>query len=255
MNTDSFAFSFPMDIIKSENASTEEWRIGGYASTSDEDRQGDEILQKGLDISDFVNFGWLNFDHNNDIILGYPDKSKCVVDRKGFYVEGILLKGVEKSQRIWETALALKKSGSDRKLGFSVEGKILKRNDLGKIVKAKVYNVAVTPNPVNTSCTWDALVKSFTNDVHDIEKSLEAGHNDGSGSPIIPEDLESAFKTLSYTVGEDDESKLNKDKLKKKLSDKTNISKSELILYLQLTKGLSYDSSKIIADKLMVMEG
>ena len=249
-NSDVFNFCLPFDVLKSTDANSDEWRIGGYASTSSEDRQGDEIVQKGLDYDDFVNYGWFNFDHHNDQILGYPDKDKCKIDSHGFYVEGTLLKGVEIAKNMWETALALQKSGANRKLGFSVEGKVLQRNALGKIVKAKIYNVAITPNPVNTSCTWDALVKSFTTDKDDIDKALEAGHGDASGSAIVPESLESAFKTLSYAIGDDEEAKNHMSELRKKLLNKQDITKSEFILYLQLTKGLSYEASRELAETL-----
>lgn len=248
--TDNFSFCLPLDIIKSENPESDEWRIGGYASTSSEDRQGDEIIQKGLDYSDFVNFGWFNFDHDNSKILGYPDKSKCKIDKRGFYVEGTLLKGIELSKNLWDTAVALKKSGAPRKLGFSVEGKVLKRNSLGQIVKAKVYNVAITANPVNPTCTFDALVKSFTSDQSDLEKALEAGHMDGNGSVLIPESLESAFKTLSYVIGDDEESKHHMDALKQRLSKRTDITKSELTLYFQLTKGLSFADAASLVNKM-----
>ena len=249
-SSDVFSFCLPFDVLKSTDANSDEWRIGGYASTSSEDRQGDEIVQKGLDYDDFVNYGWFNFDHHNDQILGYPDKDKCKIDSHGFYVEGTLLKGVEIAKNMWETALALQKSGANRKLGFSVEGKVLQRNALGKIVKAKIYNVAITPNPVNTSCTWDALVKSFTTDKDDIDKALEAGHGDASGSAIVPESLESAFKTLSYAIGDDKEEKNHMSELRKKLLNKQDITKSEFILYLQLTKGLSYEASRELAETL-----
>lgn len=239
MDANQFNFYLPMDVIKSDADTTDEWRIGGFASTANEDRQGDEIIQKGLDISDFVNHGWFNYDHNSEIILGYPDKTKCEIVKKGFYVEGTLLKGIDQARTIWNTAVALQKSGTDRRLGFSVEGKILKRNNQGQIVKAKVYNVAITPNPVNTDCTWTALVKSFTTDAADLTKSLEAGHGDANGSPLIPEDLESAFKTLSYAIGDDAEAKLHMDTLRARLAHRQDITKSEAILYLQLVKGLS----------------
>lgn len=252
--TDNFSFCLPVDIIKSENPESDEWRIGGYASTSSEDRQGDEIIQKGLDYSDFVNFGWFNYDHDNSKILGYPDKEKCRIDSKGFYVEGTLLKGIELARNLWNTAIALKKSGAPRKLGFSVEGKVLKRNDLGQIVKAKIYNVAVTANPVNPTCTFDALVKSFTPDQSEIEKALEAGHGDGSGSVLIPESLELAFKTLSYAIGDDEESKQHMIALKQKLDKRTEITKSELTLYFQLTKGLSFADSASLVNKIMNSE-
>ena len=242
MKTDTFSFNVPVEVglVKSDNGQ-DEMRIGGYASTPDEDRQGDEILQKGLDIQDFVDFGYFNYDHDNSKILGYT----------GFYVEGLLLPGVELAKSLWETAIALKKSGAPRHLGFSVEGKILKRNALGKIIKAKVYNVAITANPVNPKATWDALVKSFTTDNEDIEKSLEAGYGDSNGSPLIPESLDSAFKTLSYVIGDDTEARQHMENLKKRLSQRQDITKSELILYFQLTKGLSFDDSASLVNKIM----
>lgn len=257
MKEDNFNFSVPIDIVKSnnENEDEQEWRIGGYASTADEDRQGDEIVQKGLDISDFVNYGFFNLDHRNDVVLGYPDKDKCRIDSHGFYVEGLLLKGVESARHMWEAAVALKKSNAPRKLGFSVEGKVLKRNELGKIVKAKIYNVALTAVPVNPNATFEALCKSFTNNMDEvkqaeIEKALDAGHGDGSGSDLIPESLESAFKTLSYTIGDDEESKKHMTALKQRLNKKTDINKSELTLYFQLTKGLSHADSASLVDKI-----
>lgn len=255
MKGDTFSFNVPVDVnlVKSDSGQ-DEMRIGGYASTPDEDRQGDEILQKGLDIQDFVDYGYFNFDHDNSKILGYPDKSKCRVDRTGFYVEGLLLPGVELAKSLWETAIALKKSGAPRHLGFSVEGKILKRNALGKIIKAKVYNVAITANPVNPKATWDALVKSFTTDNEEIEKSLEAGYGDSNGSPLIPESLDSAFKTLSYVIGDDSEARQHLESLKKRLNQRQDITKSELILYFQLTKGLSFVDSASLVNKMMNAE-
>ena len=252
MRTDIFSFNIPVevDLVKSDNGQ-DEMRIGGYASTPDEDRQGDEILQKGLDIQDFVNFGYFNYDHDNSKILAYPDKEKCRVDGTGFYVEGLLLPGVELAKSLWETAIALKKSGAPRHLGFSVEGKILKRNALGKIIKAKVYNVAITANPVNPKATWDALVKSFTTDNEDIEKSLEAGYGDSNGSQLIPESLDSAFKTLSCVIGDDTEARQHMENLKKRLNQRQDITKSELILYFQLTKGLSFDDSASLVNKII----
>lgn len=251
---DIFNFNVPLDIVKSEaTEKTKELRIFGYASTSDQDRQGDEIIQRGLDFSQFVDHGWINFDHDNSKIIGYPDKEKCHVDKHGFYVEALLIPDVPLAKSIWDTAVALKKSNAPRKLGFSVEGKVLKRNDLGQIVKAKIYNVAATYNPVNVNATFDALVKSFTNDQDDIEKALEAGHegaDTANGTVLIPESLDSAFKTLSYVIGDDEESKQHMLALKEKLSKRTDITKSELTLYFQLIKGLSFADSAALVDKI-----
>lgn len=241
---DNFNFFMPFDIVKSDNGPDEEWRIAGYASTSQPDRQDDIIVQKGLDISDFLNFGFLNYDHNSDQIVGYPDKDKTRLTNKGFWVEGILLKGVPLAERIWETAVALKKSNADRKLGFSVEGKTLAKDALGRIVKAKVYHVAVTGSPVNTSCTFDALCKSFSTDL--LDKSMEAGYSTtvgepNSGSCLKTEDLESAFRVLAKALGGNEDASSALNKVKEFLNK--SMDSNELALYFQLSKGLSRQQS------------
>ena len=86
-----FKFFLPVDIAKS-NDSEDRRLIRGYASTSAEDRQGESLVQKGLDISDFINHGYFNYDHDNSVILGYPIADKCQVDNNGLWVEGELFK-------------------------------------------------------------------------------------------------------------------------------------------------------------------
>lgn len=244
-----FIFAAPLTIIKSERQdSADEMRIGGYASTADPDRQGDEIIQRGLDITQFVDHGWFNHDHDNTQILGYPDKKKCKVSAKGFYVEGVLLKGVELAERVFQTALALEASNAPRKMGFSIEGKVVKRDEkTNRIVKAEVYNVAITANPVNVNCTWDVLVKSFVG-MDDMKKALDAGYGDGKGAPLIPESLEHALKDLSYACGDDEESKRHLEALRKRLSERKNgLTKSECVLWLQLSKGYSRERAVEVA--------
>lgn len=255
MSNDTFSFDLPVDVVKSEGEDKEhpEMRIGGYASTDDDDRQGDVIVQKGLDYSDFVNYGYFNFDHHPDQVLGWPDKGKCHVDSKGFYVEGTLLDGVPLARSMWETALSLKRQHAPRRLGFSVEGKVLQRDEIGKIAKAKIYNVALTYNPVNPEATWDALVKSFTSDEAAVDKALEAGNTDESRSPLIPESLESALHTLSYTIGDDERARKALDMLRQALYGNDKLSKSELVLYYQLTKGLSRKQSIGLVNKLQAL--
>jgi phage head maturation protease len=241
---DRFSFNIDMDIEKSEESSSARL-IRGYASTEDEDRQGEHMVQKGLDISDFINHGYFNYDHDNSIILGYPHNT-CKVDNNGFWVEGELLKGIPQADRIWELAIALKKSNAPRKVGFSVEGKVIQR-DGSKILKAKIYNVAITTNPVNTSCSWEAVVKSFSGAEHipTINKALEAGYevnpdNMEGGEVFRKESLEKDLHNLSYVIDNDENKKILKQKLKTKKSMSTN----ELIVYLQLTKGWSISQAR-----------
>jgi len=235
---DMFRFHLDADVEKSSEHGEEIRLIKGYASTPEEDRQGETMMHKGLDITNFLNHGFFNYDHDNSQILGYP-LPPTRVDEIGMYVEGTLLKGVEMADRMWNLALSLRKSRAPRNVGFSVEGKIIQREGT-RILKAKIYNVAITTNPVNTNCTWDAIVKSFQGD-YNLDKSLDAGHAinplemDG-GSVFREEDLEKQLHNLSYVIGDE----ANKKILKQKLSTKKSFTKSELVLYLQLTKGWSY---------------
>lgn len=250
---DNFSFYMPFDIMKAEggNEPDDEWRIAGFASTSKPDRQDDIIIQKGLDISDFVNFGFLNYDHNSSEIVGYPDKEKTRLTDKGFWVEGVLLKNVPLARKIWETAVALKKSNADRKLGFSVEGKTLAKDREGRIIKAKIYHVAVTASPVNTSCTFDALCKSFSNDL--LDKSMEAGYcinigETNTGASLKSEDLESAFRVLAKALGGNEDASSALDTVRQFLNKSMN--SDELALYFQLSKGLSREQSLDLVTKL-----
>ena len=248
---DNFGFFLPFDIVKSEDSRKEpEMRIAGYASTNHPDRQGESILQKGLDISDFVNYGYFNWDHDNTKILGYPDKAKTGIDNLGFFVEGVLLQ-TPLAKSIWDTAVALKKSNAPRRLGFSVEGKTLQRDDNGKILKAKVYNVAITNNPVNVNATFDALCKSFSNEL--LDKSMEAGYSTNvgdvnSGACLKTEDLETAFRVLAKALGGNEDASSALSKVKEFLNK--SVSTDELVLYFQLSKGLSRQQSLDLVQKL-----
>lgn len=239
-----FKFFLGADIAKSDDGEGRRI-IRGYASTAVEDRQGESLVQKGLDISDFKGYGYFNFDHDNSIIVGYPHAEKCHVDDRGLWVEGELFKGIPEADRMWELALAIKKSNAPRKVGFSVEGKVLER-DGNRITKAKIYNIAVTANPVNTTCSWEAVVKSFNGNaldeeflVDNINKSLEAGYETNpedmeGGSVFRKESLDHDLKNLSYVIDDDANKKILKDKMAKK-----SITRNETILYLQITKGWS----------------
>lgn len=236
MKNDLFKFYVEADISKSEENGGKRL-IRGYASTPSEDRQGESLVQKGMDISDFVRCGWLNYDHDNSIILGYPTENTHI-DDKGLWVEGELLKGVPMADNLWDLALAIKKSNAPRKLGFSVEGKVLER-DGNTITKAKIYNCALTPNPVNTEATWEAVAKSF-NPAEDIGKSLEAGYattpdTQVNGGAVRTESLDSDIKRLAENLENHD----YWNKVKCHLANGGSVSKSVMTVYLQLSKGLS----------------
>jgi len=231
-----------VDFVKSDSSEGRRV-IRGYASTNTNDRQGESLVQKGLDIAEFVTNGWLNYDHDNSIILGYPTVNTHI-DDKGLWVEGELLKGVPMADKLWDLAVALKKSNAPRKLGFSVEGKVLERKG-NSILKAKIYNCALTPNPVNTDATWDAVVKSFRPDSDiDVSKGLSAGYatspeTQTNGGALRTESLESDLKRLAEKL--DDTTYWSE--VRKNLANGGTISKGEMVVYLQLSKGLSREQS------------
>lgn len=190
-NNNYFHAFFPITSMTKSDSGTGEMRIAGIASTASPDRQGDIIPQEVLDISEFLEHGFLNYDHNNEKILGYPDKTKTKFTNEGLYVEGVLLSGIPLAEEVYHTAKALQDSGSDRRYGFSVEGFIQERDSTNpKIVrKAKVTNLAITPTPVNKECTWEV-----------VKKSLMTRSPVELPSVVIKENLEKRLVTLDTPV-------------------------------------------------------
>lgn len=183
-------FVWQPDTVGLLKSSDDKWKIGGFASTEDLDRQGESVLQKGLDFSEFTEYGYYNDNHQQHTaaVVGVPELAEFRAG-KGWWTEGYLLKDVPRAQEIYRLAKALD-GESDRKLGFSIEGKILERAG-NKIVKALIRNVAITNSPVNTECVWSVLSKSFATDL-DL-KALNVGHArspSNGGRVLVPEDIE-----------------------------------------------------------------
>lgn len=206
-----FRFEMPVAVFeKAGGTPGTERRIGGIASTDKLDKQDEVVIQRGLDFQPFLRGGWFNDNHSRDTahILGYPDpdrgaryvqKGDCLPDgttapRAGWWVEGYLLKGHEPADKIWNLAKALQES--DRRLGFSIEGKVVQRwkSNPKVIVKAVVRNVAVTGCPINDDTRLEVLAKSMSV----VEKALRAGQANekpstpgaGGGRPMRVQSLE-----------------------------------------------------------------
>lgn len=217
LDDDEFVIWQPACAIFKGGAADGERRIGGYCSTEHVDRQGEVVLQRGLDFDEFVKFGYFNDNHNQATaaVVGIPDKAEYHQGR-GWYAEGSLLKGNKRADEIWELAKSLE--NTSRRLGFSIEGKVMERRD-NYIVKAKIRNVAVTNAPVNTNCTWGLLSKSFHPEF--VDKALGAGSSRsapsgpvsgmGAGRVVVPEDLEQGpYKKETFECGECAKKKVRK---------------------------------------------
>lgn len=160
------------------------FKLAGYCSTETRDRQEEIVVQKGLDFSEFVAHGYFNDNHKQGTvdIVGYPTLAEMHEDR-GWYTEGFLFKGYPPAEKIVMLAKAM--AQTPRRLGFSIEGKVIERGHDNRIVRAKVRNVAVTNCPVNTECTWSLMSKAFATSKEieaSYEKALAAGGSNPGGA-------------------------------------------------------------------------
>lgn len=228
MNND-FHFEFEFETFEKASAPKgKERRIAGIVSTDHMDQQDETLIQSGLDFRPFLKGGWFNDNHQKETGkgVGYPELAELrhlPSGKQAWYVEGYLLKGHPPADEIWTMAQALERSGSDRRLGFSVEGSILERDPLNPktVKKAIVREVAITRCPVNDQTSLTCLAKS-----------LSAGHG-GSGSdsgvpgamgPITTESLE------ALVPGDDEDENAKKRKKKRK---KKGLNKAETIAFLK----------------------
>ncbi len=149
-------------------------RITGVMSTERKDRQDEVVLSEGLDFSEFIELGHFNDNHSQltSAIVGYPEDAKFHknlehIDPKlksypGWTCEGYILKGTRRSDDIWELAKTLTQV-PNRKLGFSIEGKVIRRSDKC-IEKAKIRNVAITncfPGDTEVIGSVDKITRRF----------------------------------------------------------------------------------------------
>lgn len=162
--------------------------VQGVASTPDKDLQNEYVIQKGLDLRYFLKHGYYNDDHKPGFEnkVGQPTEAeiKRVTDSHGKSLLGLWTRGYlwvkgfhDGADHIWSLAKALEASGSDRQLGFSIQGKVLTREG-SRILKAWIQDIAITPSPVNTA-TWMELVNDMdkslwasAKDVEDVKKGL-----------------------------------------------------------------------------------
>jgi len=184
-------FQFEVPVTFFEKAGEEPGkrrRIGGIISTEAPDRQNETVLADALVLDDFLKAGWFNDNHSRDTdgIVGYPEATRKFkkgeqlpngekAKHAGHWAEGYML-GTERANKIWELGKALQ--GTGRRLGFSVEGKILartgpktivKKGDDGqpqwvgeRIAKAVVRNVAITncfPGDVRVSGVTEKVMR------------------------------------------------------------------------------------------------
>lgn len=228
-----FYFWTPVEIEKAGGVENEidheNMFIKGIASTEDVDLDNQIMKSDGFNIDYLLSRGFLNWHHqsknNPSAIIGEPVEAKIIdKPKKGLFIKAKLY-NTPTAVEAYELANLLEKQSKNRRLGFSIEGKVVEKK--GEIItKAKLTGVALTHAPKNKhtfaevckamvdgSTTEELLsdarnmsnnkivietnsgIFSFNNEgnLHFVEKALEA---DGGGSVLKRESLEGGLKLL-----------------------------------------------------------
>lgn len=185
-------------LLKSEQVGdTEGWKFQAICSTADKDREGETLMQKGLNFSPFVDSGEFNWNHIPHAMVGVPVGKKAWFEKGNWHCEGMILKDMPISpgyttNEVIKQHNNLQKAGMTKGLCTSVEGKVRERSECGKyVVKADIYNIAITFRPVNPNCTLSMLAKSLDREAElavdtEVYKALSAS----GASAFAKEDLE-----------------------------------------------------------------
>ena len=226
-----FRFWVPLDIIKGKDKEDNDvMKLGGVASTSDKDSDGEILDPNGFDLSIFKSAGTCNWHHQSkaspSAIIGEPTLAEI---RKGkLYVEVELYKDSKMANEVYELAKVFEKNSKTRRLGFSVEGKATERDPLDdKIIKkAIITGLAVTHLPKCPS-TLAQIIK---------------GETDGLG--VADDELDKDEETEDK---KDDKKKaLSTDSPSGKAIKKEHVDGNEKDLTVKFTKGQIFD--KILTD-------
>lgn len=251
-------FSFFIPLKKGKDSGDEKRIIEGIASTEQRDLQNEEVLQRGIDINYFLKRGKLNWDHKSgpENIIGEP--LDCKHTDKGLYVKGMLYKSHPRAQATWDLANAMEKSGSNHGLGFSIQGKVVRKgvgdDGQGVIESCWLQEIAVTAHPINQ------------NTYMDIVKALNSEHwvSDPAETHPIPEPVE-AEKSLETSDDSSTELPLEEEFLDKGLDNShsyacrcvkckhDSISKSQAVDYIKTNYDVSDEVARILADSAFMM--
>ena len=190
--------------------------IKGVASTEKVDADGEIIAQDGLDWSWFEGNGFITYEHPMSVgnIVGEP--RRIIKSEVGGFaatsIEGVLYLTDPAARGIWGKACAIKKSGSDRRLGFSIEGAVVSREG-SRVTKAKVTSVAISAQPKNSLTWWEPLMRSL------LARSFSgAGYptpQGGAGfsgdfAPIVPQSLQGGNPSSAAEAVWDDDALISR---------------------------------------------
>lgn len=197
----------------------------------------------------------VNYEHKQDAeyVIGQPTDNCYVDSEKGLFVEALLYSNKKWAKDIWDLAQSIRKVGSNRKLGFSIEGTVRKRNDNDKriIEELVIRNVAITKSPANPEATWDVFMKS-----------LETGHEinpteQRDGAVLRRESLGRAITELTYAYNVEDPKELDElwQGASEYLAEERIDSEVAGTILLQLSRGISRKEAEEFIQNAKTLKG
>lgn len=172
---DDFNFFVPLSGVEKgkDKAGNEVMIVEGIASTDDQDADDEVLIPDGYVLDRFKSMGFINWNHmaksDPSKIIGEP--VDCYVKNNKFYIKGMLYPDQKQAKDTYNLIQTLRKSGSSRKLGWSIEGKALQRDPHNpkRIIRALITGVAITPTPVNGNTFVDLVKGSQKQDFIEYE--------------------------------------------------------------------------------------
>lgn len=189
--------------------------LGGIASTADEDSDGEFLDPKGFDIRPLMESGLVNWHHQAKgqpaTIIGEPRVGE--IRKEGLYLETVLYPSSPIAQDVWQLAQTLEKDSKTRRLGYSIEGKVLKRKsddpkDPGykHITKAVITGVAITHMPKNPKTFANIIKGEIDDEGYDEEPETEqeeqGGMNTQRGKALMKESVDKRMKRTTFGKAE-----------------------------------------------------
>lgn len=206
LSIDSYSLFVPIedhDLLKSVTVDENgDYIVQGVMTSDDTDEEDDSISPEGMDCSYFLEKGWVKYEHGNkpeqfigepiEVRVGRFEHPTLMKSVNGIFVKARLFASRALTKSAIETIGDLQKSNTKRRMGWSIEGNVKKRNEKGKVVKSVLRNVVLTMNPVNTT-TWAELAKSFAKD-HELTIDMDKSMDTGAIAEVMPQSLEGAKK-------------------------------------------------------------
>ena len=251
MDDEEFNLFVPLEeksFKKSSDGKEDTYLIRGYASAPNKDRDGDIVLPGNLNIKDFISRGFINYEHKQGDAyrIGVPTENTYIDPEHGLFVEAKLFMDNPYAQDMWNLSKSLAKSGSNRKVGFSIEGKLIGRdyNNPAIIKNVKVKNVAITTNPANPEATWDTFTKSFTTGDDIVGENI----SDDGAAALRRQSIAHSISELCYNIKDVTDKEWVE--IAKTMDKEGRYDNDVMALFLQLSKGLSRNDAMDTLDRL-----